>query len=113
MFSHLPSRMFRCQRVGLFTRGRGLAFTFARVLVGAHVDGRGFPPTDIEDHTSCVPCSHGTLTAYPPHMCHRQRDWAVTIGIGSHMQQDMGISWAPPHLGAPFPLFDAVHVRKP
>ena len=29
------------------------------------------------------------------------------------MQQDMGISQAPPHLGAPFPLFEVVHVRKP
>ena len=39
------------------------------------------------------------------------RDWAVSVG--SHMQQDMGISQAPPHPRAPFPWFDAVHFRKP
>ena len=39
------------------------------------------------------------------------RDWAVSVG--SHMQQDMGISQAPPHPEAPFPWFDAVHFRKP
>ena len=50
-----------------------------------------------------------TLAVQPPHVCHHQRDWAVSIG--SHMQQDMGISQAPPHPGAPFP-FDIVQVRK-
>ena len=29
--------------------------------------------------------------------------------IGSHMQQDADFSEAPPHLGAPFPLREAVH----
>ena len=28
------------------------------------------------------------------------------------MLQDMDISWAPPRLGAPFPLFDTVQVRN-
>ena len=44
-----------------------------------------------------------TLAVQPPHVCHRQRDWAVSIGL--HMQQDMDISKASPHLGAPLPLF--------
>ena len=35
------------------------------------------------------------------------RDWAVSFG--SHRQQDVDISKAPPHLGAPLPLFDPVH----
>ena len=53
-----------------------------------------------------------TLAVQPPHVCHRQRDWAVSIG--SHMQQDMDISKAPPHLGAPLPLFFfCVHVWEP
>ena len=43
-----------------------------------------------------------TVAVQPPHVCHRQRDWAVSIG--SHMQQDMDMSKAPPHLGAPFAL---------
>ena len=43
-----------------------------------------------------------TLAVQPPHVCHRQRDWAVSIG--SHMQQDVDISPAPPQLGAPLPL---------
>ena len=41
------------------------------------------------------PCNHRMF-------CHRQRDWAVSIR--SYMQQDMDISQAPPHLGAPFAL---------
>ena len=45
-----------------------------------------------------------SLALLPPHVCHRQRDWAVSIG--SHMQQDMDISKAPPRLGAPIPLFE-------
>ena len=45
-----------------------------------------------------------TLAVQPPHVWHRQRDWAVSTG--SHMQQDMDISQALPHLGAPIPLFE-------
>ena len=48
-----------------------------------------------------------TLAVRPPHVCRRQRDEAVSVG--SHMQQDMGISNAPPHPGVPIPLFE----RKP
>ena len=44
------------------------------------------------------------------HVCHRQRDWAVSIG--SHMQQDMDISEALPHLGAPIPLFEYRSLQK-
>ena len=45
-----------------------------------------------------------TMAALTPHVCHRQRNWAVSIG--SHMQQDIDISKAPPHLGAPVALFE-------
>ena len=57
-----------------------------------------------------TPCSGAHIGLQPPHVCHRQRDWAVSVG--SHMQQNMGISQAPPHLRAPLLLFDAVYVRK-
>ena len=61
-------------------------------------DGPGSPPTDAEDPVlSCQPC-----------LCHHR-----TCVIGSHLQQDHDISEAPSHRGAPFPLFDTVHVRKP
>ena len=56
----------------------------------ALVDGPGSQPTDIRNHTKCaVRALHAHLGVYPPHVCHRQRDWAVSIG--SYMQQDMGI----------------------
>ena len=78
----------------------------------SHRSRPGSQPTDPERHTSCVSQALvPTLADSPPHVCHRQRDGAVSID--SHMQQDMGISSAPPHLGTPFPLFDTVHVRKP
>ena len=35
-------------------QGRGLTFTFARVLVGALIDGPGSQPTDTQDHTLCA-----------------------------------------------------------
>ena len=36
------------------------------------------------------------------------RDWAVSVGF--HMQHDVAISWAPPHIGAPFPFVETVGV---
>ena len=54
------------------------------------------PPTQ-RTRTVRGPCSHPPLAALPPHVCHRQRDRAASIG--SHTRQDMGISLAPPHLG--------------
>ena len=76
--------LFACR----FAKGRGLTFTVARVLVRAHVDGLSSQPSDAEDHTlraarALVP----PLALVPPQVCHRQRDWAVSVG--SHMQQDM------------------------
>ena len=113
--NYIACRLCRILDGSLFcshTRGRGLTFTSAHVLVRAPVDGPGFPPSDIKDHTQCVVRALvPTLAVCPPHVCHRQRDWAVSLGW--HMQQDMGISKAPPHPGAPFPLTHAVHVRKP
>ena len=95
----------RCLRACSFPRGRGLTFASGHVLVRAHVDGPGVPSTGTVDHTLCVSRAlMHTLAALPPHVCHRQRDWAVSIG--SHMQQDIDIAKAPPHLGAPVPLFE-------
>ena len=55
------------------TKGRGLTFTVARVLVGAHVDGAGSQPTDTENHTFCVVRAlMPTLTSSQLHVCHRQ-----------------------------------------
>ena len=73
------------------SQGVGLTVTSAHVLVRAHVDGPRFPPTDTVHHTLCA--------FSPPQLCHCQRDWAVSIGW--HMQQDIDISEASPHPGAP------------
>ena len=88
----------RCvQPVCSYARGRGLKFTSAHVLVRAPVDGPGSQPIDIRDYTSSVSRAlMPTLVVQPPHVCHRQRDWAVFIG--SHMQQDIDIAKAPPAL---------------
>ena len=53
-----------------------------------------------------------TLAVQPQHVCHRQRDWAVSMG--SYMQQDMDISEAPPCQGAPIPLLEyrSLHIHK-
>ena len=86
-------------RLFALRRGRGLAFTFARVLVRAPIDGPGSKPTDIGDHSVCTPCSRAHFGRVTTACVSSPRDWAVSIG--SHMQQDMDISKAPPHLGAP------------
>ena len=53
-----------------------------------------------EDHILCAVRALMPQSAlFPPHVCHRQRDGAVSMG--SHMQQDMGISQAPPPPRAP------------
>ena len=62
-------------------------------------------------HQECSPCSHAHSGRFTTACVSSPRDWAVSIG--SHMQQDMDISTAPPHLGTLLPLFDPVHVRKP
>ena len=89
---------------------------FKRMLV-FHVD---FCPRSCFEHVSMGqplhPSVHQTtqhcavranmplLAVLPPHVCHRQRDLAVSLG--SHMQQDIDISKAPPYRGAPMPLFE-------
>ena len=95
------------------SQGVGVLLSLLPASLFEHVSmGQARNPTDTVEHTLCVSRARTPILAVqPPHVCHRQRDWAVSIG--SHMQQDMGISSAPPHLGAAFPLFDAVHVRKP
>ena len=88
-----------------FTRGRGLTLILARFLVRALVDGPNFPPTDMKDHTSVrSPCSRAHFGRVTTACVSSPRDWAVSTG--SHMQQGMDISQAPPHLGAPIPLFE-------
>ena len=105
----LPRSLSLC--LSVFTRGRGLTFTSAHVLVRALVDGPSFPPTDKVDCTPMRSCAlMPTLAVRPPHVCHRQRDWAVSIG--SHMQLDMDIFKAPPRPGAPSPVQKTVNVRN-
>ena len=59
-------------------------------LFRAPIDGPGSQPTDALDHTSCASRALMPTLAQPPHVCHRQKHWAVSRG--SHMQQDMDIS---------------------
>ena len=96
------------------TRGRGLTFTLARVLVSST-----YRWVKLATHrhqgthnTSCaaralVP----TLAAQPPHVCHRQGDWAVSIG--SHMQQGHRHFQRASTSRRSAPLFEYLHVRKP
>ena len=55
------------------------------------------------------PCSHAPLRPATTARVPSPKDW--TVSVGSHTQLDVVISEALPHLDAPFPLFDAVHVR--
>ena len=83
----------------LFTKGRGLTFTSARVFVRAPVDGtRLATHRHRGPHCGEVRAFTPPSTLLPPRVCHRRRDWAVSIG--SHMQQDTVISWSPPRPSA-------------
>ena len=59
-------------------------------------------------HDVCRPCPNARL-GHGAAECHRQRDWAVSIG--SHTQ-DIDLSKAPPHPRAPIRLVDTVRVLK-
>ena len=87
----------------LFTRMSGSDVDFCPCF--QHVP-MGQPPhpsvLQITQHCA-VRALMSLLAVLPPHVC-RQRDW--TVSIGSHMQQDMDISRAPPHRSAPIPLFE-------
>ena len=54
-----------------------------------------------------------TLRVYPVLLCPLGPCNRRICVIASETVQDMDISWAPLHLGAPFPLFDTVQIRKP
>ena len=84
--------------VAFTTKGRGLTFTFARVLVEHKSMGQACnPPTKNGPHEVCSPCSRAHFGRVPTACVSSPRDRAVSTG--SHMQ-DMDISKAPPHLGA-------------
>ena len=92
------------------TRDRVLRERLSASWFGVSIDGSDSPSTDAKVHTSCVVSalilsSDLQTTARVP----SSKDW--TVSVGSHTQLDVVISEALPHLGAPFPLFDAVHVR--
>ena len=67
--NYIACRLCRVLDGSLFrshTRGRGLTFTSAHVLVRAPVDGPGFPPTDISGpHSVCRPCSRAHFGRVP------------------------------------------------
>ena len=74
------------------TRGRGLAFSSARVRVRAHVDGPGHPPTDAGDHTLCeIRALMPSIGLIAPACVSSPRDWAVSEG--SHMEQNTVITY--------------------
>ena len=77
--------------VAFTTRGRGLTFNIARVLVRAPIDEPGFQPTDTETTQRCevralMPKCSPVATA----CVSSPKDWAVLMG--SHMQQEVVIS---------------------
>ena len=76
--------------------GRCLSSTFARVLVSITYRWDRLP-------TPCGPCSRAHFGRLATACVSSPRDW--TVSIGSHMQQNIDMFKAPPHLGAPIPLF--------
>ena len=94
-----------------YARGRGLTFTFARVLVRALTEGPSQQLLDIRDRCLCNLCSYAPSGRAAAAGVSSPRDRAVSTG--SHMRRDMDISKAPlPCLGAPSPLLQIVHVRN-
>ena len=58
--------------LSVFTRGRGLTFTSARVLVRARINGPSYPPINTTGpHSVCIPYAH--LALQPPHVSSPKR----------------------------------------
>ena len=95
--------MLICLRACSHSQGVGVLLSLLPASLFEHLSmGQARNPPTLAT-TLCVSRDlMPTLAVQPPHVCHRQRDWAVSIG--SHMQHDVDISKAPPHLGAPLPL---------
>ena len=56
----------------MFTRGRGLTFTSARVLGRARIDGQARNRATQRIIVCVVRALMPTLAALPPHVCHRR-----------------------------------------
>ena len=80
------------------TRGQGLPFTFARVLVRAPTDEPGFQPTDKQRTTlQCVVRALvPTLAVCPPHVCHRRENGLSPLARTCSEKKTFLL--APPHL---------------
>ena len=63
-------------------------------------------------HSVCKPCSRAHFWPCNHRMCVIAERLSSLHGL-AHAQQDIGISYAPLHLGAPFLLLQTVHVAKP
>ena len=94
----------------LVHKGLGSYFHF-RVLVRALIDVSRSPPhRHGRPQSVCSPCSFVHLDRAPTACVLSPRDW--TVSIGSHVQQDIDMSKAPPQHGAPFPLLQTAHVKN-
>ena len=98
--------ILQCQEAGLVAAWRAMRACFESGATSSERAHRATHRHKEPPVRALVP----TLAVWPPHVCCRQRDWAVSIG--SHMQQDMGISLAPPHLGALIPTFEHRSLQK-
>ena len=81
-----------------------LRHTFRAMYFMHRVDGPSSQPTDAQEHTLWSPCSRAHFGHVATACVSSPGDWAVSVG--THTQQDMGVSIAPPHLVAPAPLFE-------
>ena len=86
----------------LLSLPRPCSSTYRCVTLTTHRHGR---PQSV-----CSPCSFAHLGRAPTACVSSPRDW--TVCIGSHVQQDIDMSKAPPQHGAPFPLLQTAHVRN-
>ena len=73
------------------TQRVGVSRSFSPASLFEHLSvGHAFHPPTPRDTHCVVRALTPPLAAQPPHVCHRQRDWAISIG--SRMQQDTGNS---------------------
>ena len=89
------------------TRGRGLTFTSARVLVSSTCRQSRLAHRHKGPHFTCIPCSRAHFTLVPTACVSSPRDWAVSRGshkqnndmanyrIGSCTKEPPGAPWKP------------------
>ena len=88
-----------------------VADCMASVAAFAHMTP-GSQPTDIGDHSMCIPCSYAHFRRVPTACVSSPKRLGCLHKLAHAAGHGVFISLAPPHLGAPIPMFEYRSLQK-